>query len=116
MTNEINLFDAEPRLIDLAIADEVTQEILDLPSEDDVTLEHQEAIESAREAYDGLTQAQRGMVSGNTLQHLVDAENALQRLLNPSSGLDGFSLLPVHLAGGIIIAVLFFIKSKRQGA
>ena len=116
VTNEINLLDAEPRLIDLAIADEVTQEILDLPSEDDVTLEHQEAIESAREAYDGLTQNQRGLISGNTLQHLVNAETTLERLLNPPSGINGFSLLPFHIAGGIIIAVLFFIKSKRQGA
>jgi hypothetical protein len=116
VNNDLGLLNAESRLIDLAIAETVSIEIMDLPLEQDVTLADQTAIESAREAYDGLTQTQRGMVSGNTLQHLIDAENALQRLLNPSSGLDGFSLLPFHLASGIIIALLFFIKSKRQGA
>jgi hypothetical protein len=54
------------------------------------------------------------MVSAETLQHLVNAENALRRLLNP--GFDFFSLLPYHLASGLIIAILFFIKSKKQGA
>ena len=116
VNNDLGLLNAESRLVDLAIAETVSIEIMDLPFEQDVTLADQAAIESAREAYDALTQTQRDMVSGNTLQHLIDAENALQRLLNPSSGLDGFSLLPFHLASGIIIALLFFIKSKRQGA
>jgi hypothetical protein len=100
-------------LDDLAIAHEVSETVLELPDEDDVTLDDQAAIEAARDAYEALTPAQKGMVSGETLQHLVNAENGLDRLLNP--GFDFFSLLPYHLVSGLIIAALFFIKSKKQG-
>ena len=114
VTNSIVLANAEARLLDLEVADTVSDEVMDLPFEDDVTLDHQAAIEAAREAYEALTPNQKSMVSAETLQHLVNAENALRRLLNP--GFDFFSLLPYHLASGLIIAILFFIKSKKQGA
>jgi DNA/RNA-binding domain of Phe-tRNA-synthetase-like protein len=113
VTNSIVLTNAEARLLDLEVADTVSVEVMALPFEDDVTLDDQAAIEAAREAYEALTPAQKGMVSGETLQHLVNAENGLDRLLNP--GFDFFSLLPYHVASGLIIAVLFFIKSKKQG-
>lgn len=114
VTNSIVLANAEARLLDLEVADTVSDEVMDLPFEDDVTLDDQAAIEAAREAYEALTPNQKSMVSAETLQHLVNAENALRRLLNP--GFDFFSLLPYHLASGLIIAILFFIKSKKQGA
>ena len=114
VTNSIVLANAEARLLDLEVADTVSDEVMDLPFEDDVTLDHQAAIEAAREAYEALTPNQKAMVSAETLQHLVNAENALRRLLNP--GFDFFSLLPYHLASGLIIAILFFIKSKKKGA
>ena len=114
VTNSIVLANAEARLLDLEVADTVSDEVMDLPFEDDVTLDDQAAIEAAREAYEALTPNQKGMVSAETLQHLVNAENALRRLLNP--GFDFFSLLPYHLASGLIIAILFFIKSKKEGA
>ena len=114
VTNSIVLANAEARLLDLEVADTVSDEVMDLPFEDDVTLDHQAAIEAAREAYEALTPNQKSMVSAETLQHLVNAENALRRLLNP--GFDFFSLLPYHLASGLIIAILFFIKSKKEGA
>ena len=114
VTNSMVLANAEARLLDLEVAATVSDEMMDLPFEDEVTLEHQQAIEAARDAYEGLTPAQKAMVSEVTLQHLVNAENALSRLLNP--GFDFFSLLPYHLASGLIIAILFLIKSKKQGA
>jgi hypothetical protein len=114
VTNSIVLANAEARLLDLEVADTVGDEVMVLPFEDDVTLDDQAAIEAAREAYEALTPNQKSMVSAETLQHLVNAENALRRLLNP--GFDFFSLLPYHLASGLIIAILFFIKSKKQGA
>ena len=114
VTNSIVLANAEARLLDLEVADTVSDEVMDLPFEDDVTLDDQAVIEAAREEYEALTPNQKDMVSAETLQHLVNAENALRRLLNP--GFDFFSLLPYHLASGLIIAILFFIKSKKQGA
>ena len=114
VTNSIVLANAEARLLDLEVADTVGDEVMVLPFEDDITLDDQAAIEAAREAYEALTPNQKSMVSAETLQHLVNAENALRRLLNP--GFDFFSLLPYHLASGLIIAILFFIKSKKQGA
>jgi hypothetical protein len=114
ITNSIVLANAEARLLDLEVADTVSDEVMDLPFEDDVTLDDQAVIEAAREEYEALTPNQKDMVSAETLQHLVNAENALRRLLNP--GFDFFSLLPYHLASGLIIAILFFIKSKKQGA
>jgi hypothetical protein len=116
VTNQIGLTNAETRLVDLAIAEDVSDDILALPSEEDVTLDHQAVIEAARDAYDALTTSQQGMVHGNTLQHLINAENALQRLLNPPMEFDFFSLLPYHLASGLVVMILFFIKSKKQGA
>ena len=116
VTNAIGLINAEIRLDDLAIAEEVSDTMLALPEEMDVTLDDQEAIEAAREAYEGLTATQKALVDEETLQHLVDAENALNRLLNPPLAFDFFSLLPYHLASGFLIAILAFLKSKKQGA
>jgi hypothetical protein len=115
VTNQIKLIDAETRLIDLTIVDEVTEQILALPTADDVTLDDQEAIESARTAYEGLTPEQKSLMNSTTLDHLTNAESALETLLNPSQP-NAFSLLPFHLASGVILGALYVLKLKKKGA
>jgi hypothetical protein len=115
VTNQIKLIDAEAQLIDLTIVEEVTDQILALPTGDDVTIDDQAAIESARTSYEGLTTNQKSMMSSTTLDHLTNAESALETLLNPSQP-NAFSLLPFHLASGMILGVLYVVKLKKKGA
>ena len=58
-------------------AREVSGMIEDLPTADKVTIADKATIESAREAYDSLTDDQKKKVSEDTLKKLVDAETAL---------------------------------------
>lgn len=63
---------------DEAAADVVKQAINALPAAKDVTVEDADAIAAVREAFDALTDDQRGMVDGDTRQKLDDAEEALE--------------------------------------
>ncbi|WP_296584484.1 dockerin type I domain-containing protein [Ruminococcus sp.] len=63
---------------DEAAADVVKQAINALPAAKDVTVEDADAIAAVREAFDALTDDQRGMVEGDTRQKLDDAEEALE--------------------------------------
>gem|GEM_PF-5878939 len=58
-------------------ASSVTDMINSLPSEQDITLGDQDAIEAARTAYTDLTDEQKGRVSSATLSKLTNAENKL---------------------------------------
>lgn len=52
----------------------------------EVTADKEDAIKSARSAYDALTDSQKAYVTPGTLKTLTDAEAALEALKNPSAG------------------------------
>lgn len=62
---------------DQKAAGEVSKQIEALPAADKVTTADKATIESARKAYDSLTDDQKKKVSEDTLKKLVDAETAL---------------------------------------
>ncbi|MBQ6482247.1 MAG: hypothetical protein IJI45_14105, partial [Anaerolineaceae bacterium] len=66
---------------DTAAADAVTALINALPSAENVTVNDKEAIETARDAYDDLTDDQKQKVAPETLAKLVADENALAEKL-----------------------------------
>ena len=49
-----------------------------LPEPQDVTVEHKDTIESARTAYEALTDAQKGEIPDETLKKLIDDEEVLE--------------------------------------
>ena len=61
-----------------AAADPVIAQINGLPAQ--VALSDKEAVASARKAYDGLTAAQKELVSEEVLSKLVNAENTIEQL------------------------------------
>ena len=62
---------------DQKAADNASKQIEALPAADKVTTADNAAIESARKAYDSLTDDQKKKVSEDTLKKLTDAETAL---------------------------------------
>ena len=62
---------------DEAAADAVKQAINDLPAAENVTVDDADAIAAVREAFEALTDDQKGMVDGDTMKKLDDAEAAL---------------------------------------
>ena len=66
---------AEEKLAaDTAAADAVAQIVLALPTGEDVTLDSEDAIVAAREAYEGLTDDQKALFSADALAQLETAE------------------------------------------
>ncbi len=63
---------------DTTAANSVADTINNLPASGDVTTADKDAIETARTAYDALTDVQKAKVSTDTLQKLTDAETALE--------------------------------------
>ena len=63
---------------DTIAADKVTDAIGKLPAGDKVTVSDKSAIETAREAYNALTEDQKKKVSADVLGKLTDAEKALE--------------------------------------
>lgn len=64
----------------------VNEKINDLPEADKVTLDDEDAIVAAREAYDALDSDQKDKVSASTLEKLTDAEAKLEELKGDDSG------------------------------
>ncbi|WP_024856622.1 dockerin type I repeat-containing protein [Ruminococcus albus] len=60
-----------------AAADAVKKAINDLPAAENVTVDDADAIAAVREAFEALTDDQKGMVDGDTMKKLDDAEAAL---------------------------------------
>ena len=58
----------------------MSDQIAALPEADKVTLEDKEAVEAARKAYDGLSDAQRSYVSEDRLKALEAAEAQIAKL------------------------------------
>ena len=86
ITNYQDLLDAEARLallnqqaIDQAAADAVKALINALPSVNDLSLEDEEQVEAARDAYDALTADQQALVNNYQTQLDVEAQLALLR-------------------------------------
>lgn len=65
---------------DQAAAGEVTAAIEALPAVGQLTLDDKAKVEAARSAYDALTDAQKALVSAQTLQKLEAAEAEIKRL------------------------------------
>ena len=85
VTNYTKLTDAEAKIAQLKqekadqnAADAVTAKINAIGT---VTLDSKAAIEEARAAYDALTEAQKALVSEETLKKLTDAEAAYAKLI-----------------------------------
>ncbi len=80
------LADAESRIAELQgisdqeEADRIAEIIDNLPTADNVTLEDEEAVIAAREAYDNLTDAQKAKVSQDALDKLEAAEAVIGQL------------------------------------
>ena len=90
------LTDAEDALstIDQAAAGNVKTAIGNLPAATDVTVDSREAIETAREAYDALDEAQKKLVDEDTLKKLTDTEKALKDAEIAKSATDVINALP----------------------
>ncbi|MBS6736361.1 MAG: DUF4430 domain-containing protein, partial [Clostridiales bacterium] len=89
VTNYADLENAETALKELqnqaadqAAADAVAEQIAALPSADELTLDDQEAVASARTAYTALTDAQKALVAQETLQTLAQLEARLAELMD----------------------------------
>jgi hypothetical protein len=113
IANELKqkLFDAEAALLALEQTQDVIDILENLPDLKSITLDDQAAIEAARAAFDALTPSQQANISDQLKQKLLDAETELNALLNPASS---FSLLPFHLLSGLIIGVIYFLKTKKE--
>ena len=72
------LTDAEAAIADLEAAGAVATAINALP--DEITIYDKQNVESAREAYDALTDAQKALIDADTLQKLTHAEAAIADL------------------------------------
>ena len=70
---------------DQAAADEVITLINALPAADSITVSDRESIESARAAYENLTDSQKDRIEPYTLKKLTDAEKALSDLMASES-------------------------------
>ena len=68
---------AEKEMADIVAADEVTEDISNLPQIDDVVIGDKEAIEAARAAYEDLTDEQKAKVSKESLDRLAAAEEQI---------------------------------------
>lgn len=66
---------------DKEAADAVIAQIDALPTAENVTLEHQEAVDAARDAYSKLTDDQKKLVSKETTDKLENAEKKIAQLL-----------------------------------
>lgn len=66
---------------DKEAADAVIAQIDALPTAENVTLEHQEAVDAARDAYSKLTNDQKKLVSKETTDKLESAEKKIAQLL-----------------------------------
>ena len=80
VTNYTDLTAAETKLADLKAMDAVETKIEALPSVEELTLADREAVEEARNAYTGLTEEQKAMVSEKALETLADLEKRIAEL------------------------------------
>ena len=78
-----DLFDkleaAKRKIADLEAAKAVTDKINALPT--DVTVDDEEQIDAARQAYEALTDDQKALVTPETLEKLTDAETTLDNIV-----------------------------------
>ena len=65
---------------DAAAAGAVKEMIDALPAAEDITIMDEDTVYAAREAYDALTDGQKGYIDDETLQKLTDAEDAIAAL------------------------------------
>ncbi|WP_405342368.1 dockerin type I repeat-containing protein, partial [Ruminococcus sp.] len=73
------LFKAQDMIRDLEAAKAVEDMINALPT--DVTVDDEEQIEAARQAYEALTDDQKALVTPETLEKLTDAETTLDNIV-----------------------------------
>ena len=96
----------------------VTNKVNALPDFDNVTLDDEAAIEKARAAYDSLDADEKALVSQETLQKLINAEEALAKLKEVApQGLSGGAIAGIvigSILGLALIAcgVLFLLHKK----
>ncbi|HCA04651.1 MAG TPA: hypothetical protein DEO32_02005, partial [Ruminococcaceae bacterium] len=96
---------------DIAAADDVIYLINILPAPEDITEEYAEAIADARGAYDELTDDQKALIDDETLNKLIDAENALASLHETERVGDAINALPA--AEDITIADKEAVEAAR---
>ena len=81
-----------------------------LPELQDVTIDDENDIIAAREAYDALTDEQKAQIPADKLQKLTDAEAVIARLLNENGPVAGHS---VSLMGDIGMNFYFYLTSEE---
>ena len=74
------LFKAQDKINDLEAAQDVDNVIDALPEVDDITLDDKDAVEAARDFYDGLDDAAKALVGDDTLDKLEAAEKKIADL------------------------------------
>ena len=72
----------------------VSETIDAIPATDEITLEDKDAVETARAAYDALTDDQKTYVDEDTVKKLTDAEKAIEDLETAKAVTDSINDLP----------------------
>ena len=72
----------------------VSETIGAIPATDEITLEDKDAVETARAAYDALTDDQKTYVDEDTVKKLTDAEKAIEDLETAKAVTDSINDLP----------------------
>ena len=86
------LADAKKAIANLEAAKAVTDQINALPA--DITLDDKAAVEAARQAYTDLTDDQKNLVTGETLDKLADAEKSIADQEAAKDATDKINALP----------------------
>ena len=86
------LADAKKAIANLEAAKAVTDQINALPAE--ITLDDKAAVEAARQAYTDLTDDQKNLVTGETLDKLADAEKSIADQEAAKDATDKINALP----------------------
>ena len=97
----------ETEAADLAAATDVIEMIDALPDAADLTLEDEPAVTAAQDAYNGLTQTQKGLVTNHA--RLLEVVTQLETLQNASSGFSWWWLLLLTL-----IPIGYYAYKKRK--
>jgi len=105
------LLDDEAKLFILEKVDLVNKEIHALPEAKNVVTLDELKITKARDSYELLNNEEKQLIHEETLNHLIEAENALKQLNKDSN--HWFWILPFHILSGIIVTVLYVAKTKK---
>ena len=99
-------------IADKIIADDVVVDILSLPDADKISKGDKAAIETARKAYDALTDDQKKLVPKDVTDKLIAAENALKKASGGGTVVVVIIIVVVVLSVGGAVAVI--IKKRKR--